>query len=452
MIEWLEAFFRSIAGFIVLMGLLVTIHEYGHFYVARKLGFAVTKFSIGFGKSLWSRKGKDGIEYAICMIPLGGYVLFVDDEEEQKESLNGMRFNEGKIWQKTAVVAAGPLANILLAIVLLWGLFLYGVPAYKPYIDVTEQNAPFAQAGLQSGDLIISINGDEIDGRQMLLNKLIEHLGDGRADILYERNGALNAATLDIGGALQLDAKTDFYKKLGFYFYMLPSKPVIKEVLKDGNLGGTGINVGDVILSINQDEIKSIPQFLKVVSELKDQQAIEISVDQNGVVKTFNLNVKADDSGKVMLGVAVGNTIEVNEQMVTKERLGFFDAGYKAVARTLDDGIMVFKFVGRMLKGDFHINTMSGPVSIANIAGHALVSGLVSFIGLVAMLSVNIGVLNLLPIPVLDGGRLVGFGIEKIMGKHQFSDRIKIIVLNFGAIVMFIFMAIVIGYDVVRWF
>lgn len=457
MIEWLEDFFRSIGGFITLMGVLVTVHEYGHFIVARKLGFAVTKFSIGFGKNLWSRKGKDGVEYAIGLIPLGGYVAFVDDVEEgyDKSLLNGMRFNEAAIWQKTCVVAAGPLANFLLAIVLLWGLFMYGVPAIKPYIDVTEQNSPFAKAGLKNGDLILSINGDKTDSQMMMVNKLIEHLGDGQAEIVYQRNNSIRNTVLDIGGALQLDAKTDFYKELGFTFHFPPVKPIIGQIVKGSNVDESGLLVGDLIVAIDGNRINEWQNLLDTVAQLKDGQTIKIEVDRKGVLQTFSVALKADEVGKVMLGVgldAASVNMEAYEKMVTKERLGVIDAGSAAFGRTADESQRIFKFIGRMFKGDIHINTMAGPVSIANIAGQVLASGLVYFIQLTAIFSINIGLLNLLPIPVLDGGRLVGFGIEKVMGKHQFPDSIKIKVLQLGAILMFTFMAIVVGYDLIRWF
>jgi regulator of sigma E protease len=450
MIEWLESFFRSIGGFIILMGLLVTIHEYGHFWVARKLGFAVTKFSIGFGKNIWSRQGRDGIEYAIGMIPLGGYVAFVDDAKDHEGPLNGMPFKQGQIWQKTAVVAAGPLANILLAIVLLWGLFMYGVPAYKPYIEVAEQNTPFAEAGLKSGDLIVSIDGSQVNSFEMMMQKMIEHLDDGQAEIVYDRNGNTRQTMLDIGGPLQLDAKTNLYKELGVSLYLPPLPPVIDVIVANGGAANSGLAVGDLITSIAGTPVDEWRDLLKVVSTLKADEVINVEVLRNHQVQTFSMTPLADESGQLKLGIAVNS--EIYKNLVTKERLGPIDAFGAAITKTVDDGAMIFKFIGRMIKGDFHINTMAGPVSIANIAGQALASGLVFFVQLAALFSINIGLLNLLPIPVLDGGRLVGFGIEKLMGKHQFPDSIKIKVLQIGAAMMFIFMAIVIGYDVVRWF
>ncbi len=450
MIEWLESFFRSIGGFIILMGILVTIHEYGHFWVARKLGFAVTKFSIGFGKNIWSRKGKDGVEYAISILPLGGYVLFVDDEKDHEGPLNGMPFKQGKIWQKSAVVAAGPLANILLAIVLLWGLFMYGVPAYKPYIEVTEQHSPFAQAGLKNGDLIISVDGDQVNSFELMMQKMIEHLDDGQAEIIYERNGSTRQTMIDIGGSLQLDAKTNLYKELGVSLYLPPLPPIIDVIVENSGAANSGLAVGDLITSVAGTSVSEWRDLLKVMSTLKAGESIDIEVLRNHQTKKFNMMPLADESGQLKLGIAVNS--EIYKNLVTKDQLGPINALGAAITKTIDDGAMIFKFIGRMIKGDFHINTMAGPVSIANIAGQALASGLVFFVQLTALFSINIGLLNLLPIPVLDGGRLVGFGIEKIMGKHQFSDSIKENVLRIGGVMVLIFMAIVIGYDVVRWF
>ncbi len=450
MIEWLEAFFRSIGGFIILMGILVTIHEYGHFYVARRLGFAVTKFSIGFGKDIWKRKGKDGIEYAIGILPLGGYVAFVDDAKNYEGELNGMPFNQGKIWQKTAVVAAGPLANIGLAIVLLWGLFMYGVPAYKPYIEVVEQNTPFAEAGLRNGDLIMSIDGDQVSSFEFMMQKMIEHLDDGQLEIVYDRDGSVRQTLVDIGGPLQLDAKTNLYKELGVNLYLPPLKPEIGAIVENSGAANSGLAVGDLIVSVAGEPVDEWRDLLGVVAKLKPGQSIDVEVLRKNRTEIFSMIPLSDESGDLKLGIAVNS--EIYKSLITKERLGPIDAFGAAIEKTINDGAMIFKFIGRMIKGDYHINTMAGPVSIANIAGQALASGLVFFVQLTALFSINIGLLNLLPIPVLDGGRLVGFGIEKIMGKHQFSDNIKMKVLQIGAAMMFVFMAIVIGYDIVRWF
>lgn len=450
MIEWLETFFRSIGGFIILMGILVTIHEYGHFYVARKLGFAVTKFSVGFGKNIWSRTGKDGIEYAIGMIPLGGYVAFVDDDQDYSGPLNGMPFKQGKIWQKTAVVAAGPLANIVLAIVLLWGLFMYGVPAYKPFIEVAEQSTPFSEAGLKSGDLIVSIDGDDVASFETMMQKMIEHLDDGQVEIVYDRDGNRRQTLLDIGGPLQLDAKSNLYKELGVNLYFPKLPPVIGDLVPNGAASNSGLEIGDLITSVAGEPVKEWRDLLDVMAKLSADQEILINVQRGYKAESFTLTPIRDESGQFKLGIAVN--ADIYKELVTKESLGPIDAFGAAVSKTINDGAMIFKFIGRMIKGDYHINTMAGPVSIANIAGQALSSGLVFFVQLTALFSINIGLLNLLPIPVLDGGRLVGFGIEKIMGKHQFSDKIKLKVLQIGAAMMFVFMAIVIGYDVVRWF
>ncbi|MBS7816372.1 RIP metalloprotease RseP [Wohlfahrtiimonas chitiniclastica] len=449
MFEWLETFFRSVGGFIILMGLLVTIHEFGHFYVARKLGFAVSKFSIGFGKNIWSRKGKDGIEYAVGLIPLGGYVAFVDDDGHTESFSEGMKFKEAPIWKRACVVAAGPLANIVLAIALLWGLFMYGVPAYKPYVEVTAEQ-PFASAGLQNGDLIRTIDGENVESFTDMMQKLIEYLDDGRAEIIYERNGKERYATLDIGESLKLDAKTDLYKELGVNLYLPALKPIVSEVVAGSAAATAGLMKGDDIIEIAGHPTPEWHDVLTVAADLKDGQAVEVIIDRGGKTERKTLMPQADADGRVRLGVMIDASIY--KDLVTKDRLGPIDALSAAVHKTVSDGLMVFKFLGRMITGDFHINTMAGPVSIANIAGQALASGLVYFVQLAALFSINIGLLNLLPIPVLDGGRLVGLGIEKIMGKHQFPDSIKVKVLQLGALVMFIFMAVVISYDVAKWF
>ncbi len=449
---------QSVLGFLILMGILVAIHEFGHFYVARKLGFKVLKFSIGFGKNLWSRKGKDGVEYAIGMIPLGGYVAFLDDSiepvpEDQKQET----FNAKPLWKRACVVAAGPLFNIALAIVLYWGLFMYGVPTYKAVIGTPLENSPMAQAGLKKGDEIISIDGAEVDSIESMFYGFIEYLDDGKATVDYKRGNNVFSTTIDIGEPLKLDAKSQIDKIVGVQAYFPDVKPEIGLVVSGGASESSGIKVGDVVTTINGISISTWDDLLNVVSKISSSAPIPIEIKRGtGALTVVMVSPQkgADNTYKLGLGVAFDKDQLMREfkSIQIEKKLGVVDALNEAFKKTYSDTVMIFKFLERLVTGYFHINTMAGPISIANIAGQALSSGVVSFVQLIALFSINIGLLNLLPIPVLDGGRLVGFGIEKIMGKHQFSNSIKIAVLKLGAIFVFGFMIVVLTYDVLRWF
>ncbi|UNM95170.1 RIP metalloprotease RseP [Ignatzschineria rhizosphaerae] len=458
-----STFFNSAFGFLILIGVLVTIHEFGHFYAARKLGFKVQTFSIGFGKKLWSRKGKDGVEYRIGLIPLGGYVGFLDERaHDVAPSEIGQTFNAKPIWKRAVVIAAGPLINLLFAVVILFGLYLYGVPAYKAVIDTPQVNTPMAIAGFERKDQVIAIEGREIRTSDEMVQGFLEYLGgDGKAEVEVLRDGTQKTLFLELDAPLKLDARENVAEYLGLNAYGFELSSMIGEVVLDGPSDLAGLKKGDEILRINEQEISSWHDILDTMGRLSQSEleavVVDVTVKRAGELIDFSVPLSRDQEGRFMLQVAaLMPTQEMIDayfkELQTLQKYSLTDAMKYAVIDTYRNSLLIFKFIGRMFTGQVHLNTMAGPLTIANIAGQQLSVGWVEFIKLMALFSVNLGILNLLPIPVLDGGRLVGLGIEAVAGRNRIPARLSMIVMQLGALFLFTFMAFIILFDITKWF
>lgn len=453
--------FNSIFGFLILMGVLVTLHEFGHFYAARKLGFKVLTFSIGFGKKVWSRRGKDGVEYRIGLIPLGGYVAMLDDRVHKVDPADQSKtFNAQPIWKRAVVIAAGPLVNLLFAIILLFGLYLYGVPAFKAKIDTPPVQSVFAEAGFERGDEIIAVEGASVRTFEEMMMRFVEHLNDGKADVDVLRNGRLEQIEIRMDEPLRLNANQYIDQQLGINLYM-PRVPAKIGVLTDGGAGKlAGLQLDDEILKIGNHRIDSWQDLLLTMAQLEaasdNKVLLPVEVLRKGQIIEVPVELNRNESGRFMLGVGITQlspeAVAEFEQMQTLQKYPLFEAFQYAIADTYQNSLMIFKFVGRMITGDIHPNVMAGPVTIADVAGKKLDAGWVYFIQLMALFSVNLGILNLLPIPVLDGGRLVGLGIEATVGRDRIPQKLSMRVMQIGALFLFLFMAFVIFYDISKWF
>lgn len=452
---------NSTFGFLILMGVLVTLHEFGHFYAGKKLGFKVLTFSIGFGKKIWSRVGKDGVEYRIGLIPLGGYVGFLDERaHDVKPSEIDQTFNAKPVWKRAIVIAAGPLVNLLFAIILLFGLYLYGMPAFKAKVDTPLPDSVMALAGFERGDEVVAIEGRPIRTYDEMMMGFIEHLNDGEAEVEILRGGRLQTLEIKMAEPLRLNANKKLEQELGLTLY-LPLIPAVIEMLTDeGAAKASGILRGDEIVAVNGQAVGNRYEFLTIMHQFEQEDTNTISllltVNRNGQLLEIPLSITRADNGRFMLGIMLGAlTPEITaefEAMKTLQQYPVVSALKYAVTDTYQNALLIFKFIGRMITGEVHLNMMAGPVTIADAAGKTLDAGWVYFIQLMALFSVNLGILNLLPIPVLDGGRLVGLGIEAVAGRDKIPEKLSRTVMQLGALFLFMFMACVILYDITKWF
>lgn len=452
---------NSTFGFLILMGVLVTLHEFGHFYAAKKLGFKVLTFSIGFGKKVWSRVGKDGVEYRIGLIPLGGYVAMLDDRAHDVDpSEMDQTFNAKPIWKRAIVIAAGPLVNLLFAVVLLFGLYLYGMPAFKAKLDMPLPDSVMEQAGFLRGDEVVAIEGRPIRTYEEMMMGFVEYLNDGEAQVDILRDGLVQTLNIEMEEPLRLNANHKLEQVLGVNLYMPLIPAIIEMTTDDGVAKSAGILKDDEIIAVNGESVSNRYEFLSIMHRFEQDKGQEVSllltINRQGQLLEIPLSIMRGDNDRFMLGIMLGaltpEIIDEFEAMKTLQKYPVLESLQYAVTDAYYNSLLIFKFIGRMVTGEVHLNMMAGPVTIADAAGKTLDAGWVYFIQLMALFSVNLGILNLLPIPVLDGGRLVGLGIEAIAGRDKIPARLSMVVMQLGALFLFTFMAFVILYDITKWF
>lgn len=416
----------TLVAFLITIGILVTVHEYGHFQVARWCGVKVLKFSIGFGKPIWTKRfGADQTEFAIAAIPLGGYVKMhgeglIATEPQDKEDAD-RAFNRQSVYKRMAIVLAGPFANFLLAILLYWVLFLSGTVGLKPYIGNIVSGSPAEISGIQSGMKILKINGQGVtswqDARWILLNDTIERK---HIDMEVESSaGKTSIHRLEFSQSVQDNPDTDILQKLGLTIAQ-PSIPArIGEVLQGSAAMHANLTTGDLVSTVNGVPVKDWENFVQEIKKYPNQK-IELAVLRDRL--PLVLTIKPDavtENGQLIGRIGAGVKVEeaLFEDYLVTQHYNLFSAFVKSIDKTIETTVFSLKMLGHMVMGDVSWKSMSGPVSIASYAGQSANMGLKVFIGFLALVSISIGVLNLLPIPVLDGGHLMYYMVEFLTGR-----------------------------------
>lgn len=406
----------TVLAFIIAIGTIITIHEFGHYYIAKRCGVKVLRFSIGFGKIIYSRVDKHGTQWALSAIPLGGYVKMFDEAPEHaSDELKNSAFPNKKLWQKTAIVAAGPAANFILAILLYMGINLIGTHEPAAIIASPAQDTIAAKAGIQGQQRILSVNDVAVDSYNQLRWELVKHASSGSAvNIIAEsKNGIQSKFHLGLP-LLDLDNEDkDFMHELGLNLDV--SKPNISGFTEDSVAKAAGLEIGDILVSINNQNIINSGDLIEKISANPEQEII-ISAQRDNTTIDFKLIPSAylDDNGQ-KIG-RIGAMLSANVDM-TLVRYGIFQSFYLAVKRTVSTAWFSLKMLGRMIIGDVSLKNISGPVTIADYAGKTARTGIISYVGFMALISISIGVLNLLPIPMLDGGHLMYYAIEAVRGR-----------------------------------
>ncbi len=417
----------TILAFILTLGILVTVHEYGHFQVAKWCGVKVLKFSVGFGNPLWSKKiGRDQTEFVIAAIPLGGYVKMLGEEPFSEEGSladqdKSRALNQQSVIKRMAIVLAGPFANLLLAIILYWALFMTDVIGIKPIIGSVIDNSPAAVSQIQSGDMIQKINGKDVatwqDVRWLLLN---ESLKSSSVEIqVIDSNNEVHVYHMTISNLNYDDANIDVLDVLGLTAYQLKVPARIGEIIKGSPADSAGLKVGDLVLAINN---KGIVDWEAFVHEIKLYPAKKIEMLIQRDADELRLEIIPDEvneKGKVIGRIGAGYKVEQAQldQYLITQHFSLAEALVKSVGKTWETAIFSLKMLGNMLLGNVSWKGMSGPVTIASYAGQSANMGLKAFIGFLALVSISIGILNLLPIPILDGGHFMYYMIEFFTGK-----------------------------------
>ena len=404
------------------LAVLVAVHEYGHFWVARKCGVRVLRFSIGFGKSLGSWRDSQGTEYSVAAIPLGGYVKMLDEREgEVPEELLDQAFNRKPVLQRIAVVAAGPLANLILAVVAYWFLFMSGETGYAPVIGEVEAASVADVAGLESGQEIVAVDGQETPTWQALSFALLDRIGDTGtisfsvkypgSDMVYE-----SEATIERWLSEQ---EPDLFGGLGLAMYVPEISPVVDAIVEDSPAARTGLQSGDRIISADGVPMAKWMDWVEYI-RARPGQVVSLEYERAGNLLTGEITPEkiTDQNGAEIgrVGVSVAFP-EMPEELVRKFDRGPLEAAGAAVVRTWELVGFTLNSIKKMIMGLISPKNLSGPITIAKVASASAKSGLESYIGFLALLSVSLGVLNLLPIPVLDGGHLLFYTIELLAGR-----------------------------------
>ncbi|MDW1679644.1 sigma E protease regulator RseP [Vibrio sp. Vb5029] len=445
----------NLISFIVALGILVAVHEFGHFWVARRCGVKVEKFSIGFGKSIWSKVGKDGTEYSISMIPLGGYVKMVDSRvDEVPEHEKHLAFDKKPLWKRTSIVAAGPIFNFLFAIFAYWLVFLIGIPAVKPVIGEVTPNSIVAEAGIESGMELKSISGIKTPDWESVNMGLISHIGDDLMTVtLTSANevGSEVTKTLDLR-EWKFDPETQSaMQSLGFTAYTPEVYRVIEQVSQGGAAEKAGVLPGDEVVAIGQQRVTEWKQVVEAVRSNPDTP-LELTVLRQGYEQTLTLTPGSRElANKEVVGFAgiAPKVAEWPESYRFDLQFGVFESIGKAVDKTGQVIGLTISMLKKLIVGDVGLNNLSGPISIAKGAGATADYGLVYFLGFLALISVNLGIINLVPLPMLDGGHLLFFAIEAVI-RRPVPEKVQEMGFRIGGAIIFSLMALALFNDFTR--
>jgi regulator of sigma E protease len=412
----------SLLGFVLAIGLLVAVHEYGHFQVARWCGVKVLRFSIGFGKPLWTKIGKDGVEYQIAAVPLGGYVKMLDEREgEVAAEEKHLAFNTQSVWKRIAVVAAGPLANFLFAIFAWWLVFILGVTATKPELGDIQANTPAAEAGLQAGDVVTGLNGDLIESWETLRLGLIEEaLTSDTARLSVMRGEQQFEVEIPLlGTPEQVD------QAAGLQSWRPEFPATIGQVVAASAAETAGLLAGDEIKAVDSEPVANWSELVAKV-QASGGKLLQLDIVRGGVPQQVvlvperrEIEINGEKITRGFAGVGPFVSEALREEARSRQLMlqyGPIEALGLAVNRTGSLSWLTLGMFGKMLTGGASIENIGGPVQIAAGAGATLALGITAYLGYLALISISLGVLNLLPVPVLDGGHLLYYFVEIIKG------------------------------------
>ncbi|WP_025819968.1 sigma E protease regulator RseP [Shewanella marina] len=447
----------NFAAFVVALGILIAAHEFGHFYVARRCGVKVERFSIGFGKAIWRKVGKDGTEYVLALIPLGGYVKMLDERvEDVPDELKSQAFNRKTVWQRIAIVAAGPIANFIFAIIALYVMYLIGVNSIKPVITETKLDTPAASIQVKQPQQIISVGGQSVRNWEEVNLALVSHIGDKQVSVTVaplDRSDDIGAKTyqLDISHWNFDPDKQLPITAIGLVPFQPKIEPVLALVSEDGAGHKAGLLVGDTLVALNGQPYTTWQSFVDVV-KASANIPLELTIRRNG--EQFNVKLTPQSregrNGQVegVIGIAP-KQLAWPENLKIDIRYGVLESATMAVDKTWQLISVSGKMIAKLFTGDVSVKNLSGPISIAQGAGHSADIGFVYFLSFLALISVNLGIINLLPLPVLDGGHLLYYFIEVITGRPV-PEKVQDIGFRFGAAMLLIFMSIAIFNDFAR--
>ena len=451
----MNGFLFYAAAFALILGVLVFVHEFGHYFVARLFGVKVLRFSVGFGVTLWSRRfGVDQTEWAIGAFPLGGYVKMLDEREGEVRPEELYRsFNRQTVWRRMAIVAAGPLTNLLLAVIVYWGLFWHGMEELKPILGTPAVASAAAAAGIENGEQVLKVDGESVqtwqEMRWFLLRRAVEQdsveleVINSRKEIAFRR--------LDVSSARADGWKGDALEKLGIRFFRPDVKPIMGAVSSGSAAAVAGLRLGDEVLQIDGKLVDSWFDFVHIVRD-SPRKPLRFEILRGAQRLTVEVTPTAFEEGGKTLG-RIG--VSVKEQGLSTSKLMVIvhydpaSALGKAIRETWDQSVFSLVMIGKMISGEVSLRNLSGPVTIADYAGKSAKLGWDYYLKFLALVSVSLAVLNLLPVPILDGGHLLYYVVE-IINRKPLSERSMEIGQQIGLALLLMLMAFALYNDIDR--
>lgn len=452
----MHAFLISALSFVVAIGVLITVHEFGHFWVARRLGVKVLRFSIGFGKPLWMhRSRRDQTEYAIAAIPLGGYVKMLDEHEGEVPQEDLPRaFNRQPVWKRSAIVVAGPLFNFLFAILAYWGVFVTGIEGTRPIVGQVTVGSIAAQGGLTKGDEIFTVGGQHTPTWDSASLALLDAAMEGVPVTLeVHRKGRDRAVRLDTTHSAKLLEGTFILQALGIQPYRPPIPAIIDRVVPGGAAERAGFKAGDKVTAAGGQPIDNWAQWVEFVRNRPDK-TFTVTVERDGRSVDLRLTPGAvTQAGRTFGRIGAYGRIPADllAGLRAEVRYGPVEALTQSVHKTVRMSALMLLMLGKMVVGQASIENISGPISIAQYAGESASIGLVPFITFLAVISISLGIINVLPVPLLDGGHLLYYVIELVKGSPV-SETAQMVGQKMGILVLLALMGVAFYNDLMRLF